>query len=417
MFTYNYCLEDGCYTFTITDTFGDGICCGYGQGYYNIYVGGALVATGGNYNYSESYTFCLELGDCFDPEACNFNPNAESANNDLCEYAIDSYPSGLYDCDGNCYLDFDEDGICNALKFLDAKSHGPATTTRKPQTLRRWVRLHVPDQQRCGLRRQQLAAPILDPAAGRNGLVRKHPLHPLVGHATRPCRRGLPSALPESCYEVNENLVVDFTSTVFPGSCPGNYTIERQWVITDCMGRQNALTQTIQVVDNLVPVVSSGLDTVYLGCNAPVVYPPLVVTDQCGSAVTLTEAPSFVTLPGVCPGEFVEKKLSEFTDECGNVTAVEQVVVVEDNTPPVWLSAPYETVVTDDLANHVFTTPSPRISVPAWTWWWRKCTAKGHARLQRRSCGPSKRSTRAATSPPPTPKPSWKPQTSKPLHR
>ena len=117
LFTYDYCLEDGCYTFTITDTFGDGICCGYGQGYYNIYVGGALVATGGNYNYSESYTFCLELGDCFDPEACNFNPNAESANNDLCEYAIDSYPSGLYDCDGNCYLDFDEDGICNALEI------------------------------------------------------------------------------------------------------------------------------------------------------------------------------------------------------------------------------------------------------------------------------------------------------------
>ena len=36
---------------------------------------------------------------------------------------------------------------------------------------------------------------------------------------------------------------------------------------------------------------------------------------------------------------------------------MEQVVVVEDNTPPVWLSAPYETVVTDDLANHVFSTP------------------------------------------------------------
>jgi hypothetical protein len=59
----------------------------------------------------------------------------------------------------------------------------------------------------------------------------------------------------------------------------------------------------------------------------------------------------------VCPGEFVEKKLSEFTDECGNVTAVEQVVVVEDNTPPVWLSSPYETVVTDNLANHVFISP------------------------------------------------------------
>ena len=123
------------------------------------------------------------------------------------------------------------------------------------------------------------------------------------------------------------------------------------------MGRQNALTQTIQVVDNLVPVVSSGLDTIYLGCNDPVVYPPLEVTDQCGSAVTLAEQPSFVTLPGVCPGEFVEKKLSEFTDECGNVTEVQQVVVVEDNTPPVWLGVPGETTVTNDLANHVFTSP------------------------------------------------------------
>ena len=53
-------------------------------------------------------------GDCFDPDACNFNPNATLALNDLCEYAIDLYPSGLYDCEGNCLLDFDNDGICNA---------------------------------------------------------------------------------------------------------------------------------------------------------------------------------------------------------------------------------------------------------------------------------------------------------------
>ena len=55
-------------------------------------------------------------GDCFDPLACNFVPNATIPNNDLCDYAIDLYPSGLYDCDGNCYLDFDGDLICNALE-------------------------------------------------------------------------------------------------------------------------------------------------------------------------------------------------------------------------------------------------------------------------------------------------------------
>ena len=49
-------------------------------------------------------------------EACNFEPTATIANNDLCEYAIDYYPSGLYDCDGNCYLDFDGDLICNELE-------------------------------------------------------------------------------------------------------------------------------------------------------------------------------------------------------------------------------------------------------------------------------------------------------------
>ena len=301
MFTYNYCLEDGCYTFTITDTFGDGICCGYGQGYYNIYVGGALVATGGNYNYSESYTFCLELGDCFDPEACNFNPNAESANNDLCEYAIDSYPSGLYDCDGNCYLDFDEDGICNALEIPGCQepwacNYNPQATD--PPALGSPCTYPANNDLDCdgnSLLPQFLTQP-LDETASCESI----PSIPSLATQPAPAAVAYQALFPESCYEVNENLVVDFTSTVFPGSCPGNYTIERQWVITDCMGRQNALTQTIQVVDNLVPVVSSGLDTVYLGCNAPVVYPPLVVTDQCGSAVTLTEAPSFVTLPGAC---------------------------------------------------------------------------------------------------------------------
>ena len=358
LFTYNYCLEDGCYTFTITDTFGDGICCGFGQGYYNIYVGGTLVATGGNYNYSESYTFCLELGDCFDPEACNFNPNAESANNDLCEYAIDSYPSGLYDCDGNCYLDFDEDGICNALEIPGCQepwacNYNPQATD--PPELGLPCTYPLNDDVDCNgnsLLPQFLTQP-LDETASCESI----PSIPSLATQPAPAAVAYQGLFPENCYEINENLEVDFSSTVYPGSCPGNYTIEREWVITDCMGRQNALTQTIHVVDNLVPVVSSGLDTVYLGCNDPVVHPPLLVTDQCGGAVTLTEAPSFVTLPGVCPGEFVEKKLSEFTDECGNVTAVEQVIVVEDNTPPLWLSAPYETVVTDDLANHIFTTP------------------------------------------------------------
>ena len=60
--------------------------------------------------------FGVCAGDCLIPTACNYNPSAELANNDICIFAEELYPSGLYDCDGNCYNDDDGDGICNELE-------------------------------------------------------------------------------------------------------------------------------------------------------------------------------------------------------------------------------------------------------------------------------------------------------------
>ncbi len=55
-------LPDGDYTFTIYDSYGDGICCGYGNGSYTLSGGGTTVASGGNFNSSESMGFCVESG-------------------------------------------------------------------------------------------------------------------------------------------------------------------------------------------------------------------------------------------------------------------------------------------------------------------------------------------------------------------
>ncbi len=72
-------LCSGCYTLTISDSYGDGICCAYGEGNYEFTVDGELVASGGNFGDSESTEFCTEpttISGCTDSDACNYDPDA-----------------------------------------------------------------------------------------------------------------------------------------------------------------------------------------------------------------------------------------------------------------------------------------------------------------------------------------------------
>merc|ERR1740139_1855081 len=53
------CINDGCYTFLMEDSYGDGICCSYGDGYYSVAVNGAnVIQSGGDFGSSESTDFC-----------------------------------------------------------------------------------------------------------------------------------------------------------------------------------------------------------------------------------------------------------------------------------------------------------------------------------------------------------------------
>lgn len=57
----NLCLPTGCYNFNIYDTYGDGICCLYGQGNYALVedATGAVLASGGAFTYAETTNFCV----------------------------------------------------------------------------------------------------------------------------------------------------------------------------------------------------------------------------------------------------------------------------------------------------------------------------------------------------------------------
>jgi len=60
--TEEFCLSEACYTFTIEDQFGDGICCGFGDGSYELKnQNNVTLAAGGEFTNSESEDFCASF--------------------------------------------------------------------------------------------------------------------------------------------------------------------------------------------------------------------------------------------------------------------------------------------------------------------------------------------------------------------
>jgi len=98
------CLENGCYNFTIYDSYGDGICCGYGNGSYSVYDANNTYASGGQFGSSETTSFCIEDG-----SGCTLTGQA-------CDDGNGCTLGETYDADCNCnggvYTDADGDGYC-----------------------------------------------------------------------------------------------------------------------------------------------------------------------------------------------------------------------------------------------------------------------------------------------------------------
>ncbi len=79
--TATICMEDGCYDFTIYDSFGNGICCASGNGSYEVTDGdNNVLASGGSFTDDETTEICLTSGGGSPPTA-NFSAN----DTDICE--------------------------------------------------------------------------------------------------------------------------------------------------------------------------------------------------------------------------------------------------------------------------------------------------------------------------------------------
>ncbi len=73
-YNINWNLTVDQYTFTINDSYGDGICCGYGNGSYTIIDGCSnTIVTGGNFGSSETTEFCVPGGPVNQPPVAEAN--------------------------------------------------------------------------------------------------------------------------------------------------------------------------------------------------------------------------------------------------------------------------------------------------------------------------------------------------------
>jgi len=71
----SFCLTPGrCYTFQITDEFGDGMCCEYGEGYFRGILDGSQIFEGGEFMSEESIEFCTPHDDDEDDDNLNVIP-------------------------------------------------------------------------------------------------------------------------------------------------------------------------------------------------------------------------------------------------------------------------------------------------------------------------------------------------------
>ena len=364
-------VANGVYSFSASINAGTGV----DQVFANVLSGTGIwtftVINTWDPDYWASYNMTLTLSgacaaECNDPVACNYVPDTEYPDNDVCEYAEDLFGPNL-DCNGNCINDEDGDLICDedevpgCQELWACNYNAAATDPASPTDPCTYPETDEVDCEGNSLLPQFLIQP-QDATVPCNGV----PEVAEVNVQVAPAAINYFNLLPESCYDDDIEVPITFTESVIPGNCPGNYTIQRFWEIVDCNGFQNSHLQTIQVVDNLPPVVTTDLEPITLNCNDPVVFPSLQFSDECEGEVSVVGQPTFVSLPGGCSAESTEKKYTVISDQCGNETTVEQTLVFADDVPPYWLNEPNEIIITDNIDDGVFDVPVADDICSAW---------------------------------------------------
>jgi uncharacterized repeat protein (TIGR01451 family) len=135
-----------------------------------------------------------------------------------------------------------------------------------------------------------------------------------------------------------------FTDTTIAGPCTQAYTINRTWVAADDCGNSTSCVQVIELEDTTPPVITCPGNTT-IQCTAstlPANTGTATATDNCDPVLTITSTD--VTVGGACPQEYTITRTWTAADDCGNTATCNQIIVIDDSTPPV-ITCPANTTI------------------------------------------------------------------------
>ena len=176
-------------------------------------------------------------------------------------------------------------------------------------------------------------------------------------NATVSCDGVPPVGTPTASDNCDADVAITFDSEVrLDGACPDSYQLERQWTATDNCGNAVSVKQVITVQDITPPVFTSVPMSLTSSCAAiPAVGTP-TATDNCDAGVTIIFDGETKT-NGSCPGNYTLRRQWTASDNCGNAVSTEQIITVQDNTPPAFSFVPASATVSCDavpgLANPI----------------------------------------------------------------
>ncbi|MFN0013466.1 MAG: HYR domain-containing protein, partial [Saprospiraceae bacterium] len=164
------------------------------------------------------------------------------------------------------------------------------------------------------------------------------------------CASDVP-AMPNPAVYATDNcgipVDVEFSEVEIPGACQNQYSITRTWTAEDDCGNNTVFVQTINVYDDVLPVLAvTPLDLAFECYDEVPAAPINSATDNCGVAfIDFSEsveggAPHDPNIS--CPNNVVITRRWVASDLCGNTTEHIQTITVSDIIRPVMLVTPID---------------------------------------------------------------------------